>query len=269
VPPDLATAVDRCLQRDVTKRWPDAKSLREALLPSDEESEDSLPGRMLRISVTIGPLDMLVFGYLSVYSALNPDFRLPPRGIGILVMAFAMVMIVAVVATIRLRSEGLDGRTILMKAFRQPRWWRSWYPRALRRPGDVWSRLPKELTRFRLYRSIFQIYISGIFMPLQFIPFLARRHLPAALYLVAWATCIVAMALLREERLRATKFVRAKVAMTAAEAFALLTTSTWGVSTWRRAPISSFLDGQGRTPRRASEAPDAGDPIASQRPTQL
>src|SRR5262249_845244 len=29
VPPDLATAVDRCLQRDVTKRWPDAKSLRE------------------------------------------------------------------------------------------------------------------------------------------------------------------------------------------------------------------------------------------------
>src|SRR6185295_2155798 len=83
VPPDLALAVDRCLQREVTKRWPDAKSLRETLLPSDEESEDSLSGRLLRAGVTIGSLAVLAFGYASAYSVLNPDFRLPLRGIGI------------------------------------------------------------------------------------------------------------------------------------------------------------------------------------------
>ena len=125
VPPDLALAVDRCLQRDVTKRWPDAKSLREALLPSDEESEDSLSGRLLRTSVTIGLLMVLAFGYVSVYSALNPNFRLPLRGIGLLVGPAVPMVILAFVATIGLRSEGLDGRSILMKAFQQPRRWRS------------------------------------------------------------------------------------------------------------------------------------------------
>ena len=53
---DLALAVDRCLQRDLTKRWPDAKSLREALQPSEEESDDSLPGRFLRVSAIMGSL---------------------------------------------------------------------------------------------------------------------------------------------------------------------------------------------------------------------
>jgi serine/threonine protein kinase len=267
VPPDLALAVDRCLQRDVTKRWPDAKSLRETLLPSDEESEDSLSGRLLRTSVTIGSLAVLAFGYVSVYSALNPNFRLPLRSIGLLVGPAVPMVILAVVATIGLRSEGLDGRSIFIKAFQQPRWWRSWYPRALRRRGDVWSRLPHELRRFRLYRGIFQIYMLGILMPLQLMTAVGR-HLPAVRW-VAWSTAFVGIALLLTERRRATKFVRAKVAATATEASAILTTSTWGTSTWRRATTSSLLGDRGHTPRRAIEAPDAGDPIASERPTQL
>src|SRR5262245_40371796 len=49
VPTDFAHAIDRCLQKDPAQRWPDAKSLREALLPSDEEPEDSFHERLLRI----------------------------------------------------------------------------------------------------------------------------------------------------------------------------------------------------------------------------
>jgi hypothetical protein len=72
------------------------------------------------------------------------------------------------------------------------------------------------------------------------------------------------------ERRRATTFVRAKVGITAAEASSILTTSTFGVPTWRRAPISSLLGGQGRAPRREIEARAAGDTTtASERPTQL
>jgi serine/threonine protein kinase len=267
VPLDLALAVDRCLQRDVTKRWRDAKGLREALQPSDEESDDSLPGRLLRFSVTIGALGILAFAYLSAYSALNPNFRLPRRGIPLLVGPITTMLIFAVVATIGLRSHGLDGRSILVKAFQQPRWWRSWYPRAFRRRGDVWSRLPRELRRFRLYRGIFQIYMLGILMPLQLMTIVGR--ISPALRLVAWSTAFVGIALLFAERRRATKFVRAKVAVTGAEASAILTTSTWGTSAWRRVPTSSLLGDRGHTPRRAIEAPDAGDTIASERPTSL
>ena len=268
LPSDLAPVVDRCLQRDVTKRWPDAKSLREALLPSDEESEDSLPGRLLRISATIGPLAVLAFGYLSVYSALNPDFKFAPRAAGIL-LAAVMSMVLAVVATRRLRSYGLDGRSILMKAFQQPRWWRSWYPRAFRRRGDVWSRLPRELRRFRLYRGIFQIYMLGIMLPLQLIMMTTAGPNLLAVDGVAWLIAFVGIALLFAERRRATKFVRATVVMTAEEASAILTTPSWGALTWRRAPISSLLGGQGPQPRRVPEAPDTSDPIPSERPTQL
>ena len=104
-------------------------------------------------------------------------------------------------------------------------------------------------------------------MPLQLMTAVGR-HLPAVRW-VAWSTAFVGIALLLTERRRATKFVRAKVAATATEASAILTTSTWGTSTWRRATTSSLLGDRGHTPRRAIEAPDAGDPIASERPTQL
>src|SRR5262245_54277747 len=49
VPGDIAYAIKRCLQREPDQRWPDARSLREALLPSDEEPENSFHERLLRI----------------------------------------------------------------------------------------------------------------------------------------------------------------------------------------------------------------------------
>src|SRR4029077_3515828 len=112
--------------------------------------------RLLRASVTIGTLGVLASTYLSAFLALNPDFRLPLQGRRMLIGAIVPMMILATVAGLRLRAEGLDGRSILAKAFQQPRCWRSWYPRALRRRGDVWSRLPREIRRFRLSLGFYQ-----------------------------------------------------------------------------------------------------------------
>jgi hypothetical protein len=267
LPPDLAFAVDRCLERDLTKRWPDAKSLREALLPSDEKTDDSLPGRLLRVSVTMGSLALLAFVYLSVYSAIDPDFKFVPRAIGTITVA-VMATVMAGGAAIRLRSYGLDGRSIFRRALQQPRWWRSWYPRSLRSRGDVWSRLPRELRRFRLCRGAFQIYGVGVFVPLQLMNI--TGHLPVPLWVSSWVIWLVTGFWVLAERRRATTFVRAKVGISAMEASAILTTSTFGVPTWRRAPISSLLVGQRRAPGRAIEAPAAGDTtIASERQTQL
>jgi serine/threonine protein kinase len=269
LPPDLAPVVDRCLQRDVTKRWPDAKSLREALLPSGEEPEDALPERLIRIGITIGPIGMLGFGYLMVYSALNQNFRLPLSYIPILVGAVATMVILSVAGTIGLRSYGLDGSSILKKAFQQPRWWRSWYPRAFRRPGDVWSRLPQELRRFRVIRGIFQVYIAAIFLPLQLMSM--GGHVPSVVFLASWAAWFVGMMSLFAARRRAMRSVRAKVSATALEVSSILTTATWGVTTWRRAPTSSLLSGQRPIPPGpASEAPSARTPasMTTEGPTQ-
>jgi hypothetical protein len=176
-------------------------------------------------------------------------------------------MMLAAVSALRLRSYGLDARSIFLRALQQPRWWRSWYPRALRRRGDVWSRLPRELRRFRLCRGTIQIYVLGVFLPLQLVNIMVR--LPTVVWAASWATWFVSVFWLLAERRRATRFVRAKVGITAAEASAILTTSTWGVPTWRQAPMSSLLGGQGHTPRRTIEAPDAGETMALERPTRL
>jgi hypothetical protein len=227
--------------------------------------------------VTIATLAVLAFYYLSIYSALNPNFRLLLSiRIGWLVITLLTMVIMTVVSASGLRSYGLDGRSILRKAFQQPRWWRSWYPRALRRPGDVWSRLPPELRRFRLYCGALQIYVFVIVMPLHLMLTLARWPIGVlgpgvfpVVVLVLWATVFGLSGLLLAERRRATKFVRAKVNVTAAEASVILMMSTWGVATWRRAPISSLLGARTHTPRRPSEAPGTGTPTAPERPTQL
>jgi len=179
-----------------------------------------------------------------------------------------MVMMLGASA-VGLRSHGFDGRSIFMRALQQPNWWRSWYPRAFRRRGDVWNRLPRELRRFRIYRGAYQTFLLAIFLPLQLTFFLTGHPLPVALNLVLWAIWLVGMALLLAERRRATKFVRAKVGSTAADASAILTAPTWSVSTWRRTPISSLLGGPARTTRHGSEPINTGDSLASERTKQL
>jgi hypothetical protein len=153
-----------------------------------------------------------------------------------------------------------------MRALQQPRWWRSWYPRAFRRRGDVWSRLPHELRRFRLCRGIYQIYMLGIVLPLQLTAAFGR-HLAVVSLLLMWSIAFVGMVLLLTERRRATKFVRAKISTTAGEASAILTAPTWRVSTWRRTPTASLLSGRGHTLNRSSDAADTIGP--EHRPTAI
>jgi hypothetical protein len=262
VPSDIALAVDRCLQRDAAKRWPEVRILREALLPFDEELEESLSARLLRLSLIFGAASVIAFFYVNAYSALNPDFRLPHRGIGILVGGGVSVTIISIVALVGLRSEGLNKRDIFRKAVQQPRWWRSWYPRSFRRPGDVWNRLPKKLRYFRIYRSFMQIYAFAVMIP----SLLLFRNTQSPL-LVVWAIQVAAMIFVFMERRRAAKFVRAKTGATATEASAILTTPTWGASVWRRPPASLLLNGAERNRSKAPTPPT--DLPASERPTQL
>jgi tRNA A-37 threonylcarbamoyl transferase component Bud32 len=264
VPSDIALAVDRCLQRDSTKRWLDAKSLREALLPFDEELEESFSARMLRLCVILGVLSVIAFAYYTAaYSVLTTTLQFPPRAFGILIGGAVWVTVIGIAACIGLRSEGLNARDISRKAFQQPRWWRSWYPRLFRRPGDVWSRLPKELRRFRIYRSLLQLYAFGVLIP----SLLLFRRSSAVLLMLTLVQFIL-MIVVFIERFRATRFVRAKTSATAAEASALLTTSTWGISVWRRPPASTLLDSSRHSHLPSTSTPDTELP-ASERPTRL
>jgi serine/threonine protein kinase len=242
LPSDLALAIGRCLERDPANRWPDAKSLREALLPSDEEPEDTVAGRMLRIGVTMSGLSIAGVLYMLLFRALRPEVSALARAVRI-ASAFSVIMaIFAVIASFRLRAEGLSSRSILQKAFQQPRWWRSWYPEVFRRRGDQWGRLPREIKRFRIYLGLMQAYVLTVFLPVQLLS-IGNDGLVTA-QLSVFVVQLVLMALLFNERRRAAKFISSKTGVTLIEASAIVSTPTWRVTAWRRAPASTLLLGR-------------------------
>jgi serine/threonine protein kinase len=249
VPQDLVQAINRCLQKDPATRWPDAKSLREVLVPSDEESEDTFAGRMLRTSTSVILLALLAVEYFAIFVALNPDVRLPDRLkrvlLGSLLVISAQMVLFGVAAAIRLRTYGIDAASIARKVLQQPHWSRSWYPRSLRRRGDMWDRLPRELRRFRALRGLMLMYVFAVFIPVQVLNQVGRGvllqpdhpTLRRALYLIMFGAAAVLGAL----RQRAMKYIRATLATGAADASKILNTATWRASVWRRAPTASLL----------------------------
>jgi hypothetical protein len=121
VPRDMAQAINRCLQKDPAHRWPDARSLREALLPSEEEPENTFDERLLRISTSVLLLALVVWGYATVVMALAPGLQLSPRARSLLLgmpLGFAAPMVLAwIVAAARLRAQGMDLGSVVRKAF--------------------------------------------------------------------------------------------------------------------------------------------------------
>jgi hypothetical protein len=249
-------AVDRCLRREPAARWPDAKSLREALMPQEEEPEYSPPVRVANtIATVVVPLVLVAFAHLRLYAALNPEARSVGRLTGVLASAATAMIVTSAIMMVRLRREGLDWKSIRMKALQQPSWSRSWYPRAFRRRGDVWDLLPGRVRQYRVAKGLLLAYVWAVFMPVLLWTMWERRleTLRELLLAIAFA----GIALMFWLRRRAVARVRAKLTVSAAEASSLLNTPTWRVSTWRRAPASSLLSGQAQTPPRAGEAPDA------------
>ena len=255
LPSDLTLAVDRCLERDPANRWSDARSLREALLPSDEEPEDTVAGRMLRIGVTMSSLSIVGVFYLLLFRAVRPEVSGLDRALRIVGGTSLPMVVFIVIGSFRLRAEGVSGRAILLKAFQQPRWWRSWYPENFRRRGDQWGRLPREIKRFRIYLGLMQAYVLTVFMPVQLMSIGNESLLTAQL--TVFAVQLFLMALLFSERRRATKFISAKTGVTLSEASTIVSTPTWKLTAWRRAPASTLL--LGRTTHAPIAVPEPRD----------
>ncbi len=56
--------------------------------------------------------------------------------------------------------KGLRTALIVRASFWAPKWWGMWWPRALRRPGDVWARLPRAARLVRIAASVLTIVIG-------------------------------------------------------------------------------------------------------------
>jgi serine/threonine-protein kinase len=135
IPPDLSAVVRKCMARERTERWANAKALKEAL--ENILAADRLPS-VTRDLRSFGPYALLwVIGWAGfAFIAPSANQR-------------TLLTLVALIAPIGLvlhlwngAGRGIRFTELARIALWPPEWWSMWWPRALRRQSDLWNRLP-------------------------------------------------------------------------------------------------------------------------------
>lgn len=136
-PADLAAVVRKSMSRDRAERWADAKALREAL--ERIVAVDRLPD-VVRDLPSFGP-------YAFIWSAAWAGIALlTNRSASERTLLILVALIVPVGLVLHLWNGPGSGMRFVDLAkitLWPPEWWGMWWPRRLRRPSDIWDRLPR------------------------------------------------------------------------------------------------------------------------------
>lgn len=155
VPEDLALIIMRCLARDPELRWGTAREVRDALGRTSVDSTDVLPE---------GVRDLPSFGPYAIVWAVAWSLLafLAVRGSRERALMLLVALLVPVGLVLHVWNAGHDGlrpRDIARIALWPPEWWGMWWPSALRRPTDLWKRLPWQA---RLVRVTLTAFLLGL-----------------------------------------------------------------------------------------------------------
>jgi hypothetical protein len=154
-----AQAIERCLAKDPAARWPDARSLKLALGGIEE---NHLPDALQAAEGRGIPALAIASGLMVIYAMTGEG----PWLVGLIAGVFVFFYLFFVT---RLRREGFSLRQSQKVLWREPAWWLWWYPRALRRRGNVWERLPATVRRLRWSIHAFVGYMLTLYFLLFFI----------------------------------------------------------------------------------------------------
>jgi hypothetical protein len=155
-PQDLVAAISRCLEKNPERRWPDAHALHHAL--AREASADEPIAEELRAITGFGAFMGIVL-LAAVAWALHGWASGDPVGTAIAVLGGVLVSVGFLLHARGIAAHGHSLRDVLRVSMWPPKWWGLWWPRALRRPGDVWECLP---TTARFTRALLTLMFAAI-----------------------------------------------------------------------------------------------------------
>lgn len=142
-------AVERCMAKDPVKRWADARSLKLALGAIEDQG---LPDALE--AVHGHGVAFTAIGTALVLLAWAVVIRMQHAPIAVLGIITATILAGYVAIVVQLRLEGFPIGLVQRVIWSEPSWWRFWYPRALRRRGNVWDRLPAPVRRLRSFTPL-------------------------------------------------------------------------------------------------------------------
>ncbi|HUQ82868.1 MAG TPA: serine/threonine-protein kinase [Gemmatimonadaceae bacterium] len=200
VPEDLAAVVMRSLARDRTARWPSALELREALGRTSGVAATALP-EPVRDLPSFGPYAVLwavAWAALAVITIRSPGDR------ALLLLVAILVPVGLLLHVWNIGRHGLGPLELARIASWPPEWWGMWWPKALRRPNDLWSRLPWQARLVRGVLSAFLLALPAVVLTRQWLTTTSGprsggiRHdlfVAGEIALVAGTTSVIAAAL--------------------------------------------------------------------------
>jgi hypothetical protein len=150
-PARLVAALERCLAKEPGQRFSEARALRQEItqdesaeLPDDLRIVHAMPSVWLAYGVVMwfyGLYEWLVGDLIKGWER-GPLYEALDR-------LWVLLLILSFVAVQQARKRRHSWAAIREAALRQPYWWRGYYPRRHRAPGDVWDRLPAPVRRAR------------------------------------------------------------------------------------------------------------------------
>ena len=237
-----AQAVQRCLEKDPAKRWPDARSLRLALGKTDESQ---LPDALQAVESHGIPglaVALLLLAFLKLIKA--PNFAI--------LLNAGVVIAIYVSVLVRLRMEGFSMSQSQRTLWTEPAWWSFWYPRTLRRRGNVWDRLPVTVRHVRWWPPAFVLYFWLLFAGT--FPNLFRSPMVFVLKIVVGMTVMLALWLI--VTIRARRELRRKGLGAADTRRVMISMPPSRVNFWARPHIAAVLaPALRRETSRSSDSP--------------
>jgi hypothetical protein len=159
-PPDLRHAVMRCLAREPEQRWPSVHAFKEALGASFADDPERLPGELREVSGAV------FYSGVATWLLANGVMLFMPARLrnGIVVAMLGLLVPGSYAFTAVLHNRhGIAWEGLRRASLWPPGWWPFWWPLSLRRPWDLWDRLPLGVKRIRtLYGCIVVASLSTL-----------------------------------------------------------------------------------------------------------
>ena len=159
-PSGLAAVIMRCLARDRVSRYPDAHALKEALARADRPWVHMTPEKIRPVA----GYGQYALAWAIVFAALALVPNHSPVNVALLLLLAALVPLGFVLHIWNIGRGDLSYAELVQVAGWPPEWWGMWWPRRLRRPEDLWMRLPWPARFVRETLSLFFVLLPALIL---------------------------------------------------------------------------------------------------------